>query len=66
MPIPDISQGWKQPTDLPHPSDGPFAKQRHDQRDYEHKVAQDKIDEANQSKRVIPGSGPCGEEPGYS
>lgn len=57
MPIPNIDQGWKQCDDLPHPSDGPLATQRHAQMDYQHKVAQDKIAEASEPKRTLPGTG---------
>jgi hypothetical protein len=64
MPIPDISQGYHQPTDL-WPSDGPLAKQRHEAEAYRHKVAQDKIAEANGPCRFVPGSGPPGEEATY-
>lgn len=65
MPIPDIDQGYKLPTDLPHPSDGPLAKQRHDNQDFRHKVAQDKISEADGPSPIIKGSGPPGQEPTY-
>jgi hypothetical protein len=66
MPLPDIDQGYTVPTALPHPSDGPFAKQRHDHEAFRHKVAQDKIAEADGPCQIIKGSGPPGQEPTYS
>lgn len=62
MPIPDIDQGYSKPTDLPWPSDGPCAEERHQNADFRRRVAQEKIKASNEPKKVVPGSGPAGRQ----